>query len=177
MEPSNWALEHSDALRDYFLKGMSFAEIGREINRRFGTSYTRSAVIGRAKRMELAAPERVPSPPIVPSLPNGPRPLPQHRSNPLGGSQVPKSALKQAEPVTLRCVGIRPRLIPLLDLAPGDCRYPYGGDREGEEITFCGHPRRLGSSYCTPHFHLTFGPGSASGRPAGPIVLRLVSAA
>ena len=177
MEPSNWASEHSDALHDYFLKGMSFAQIGRKINARFGTSYTRSAVIGRAKRMGLAAPQRMPSPPLVPTLPNGPCPLAQHRPNPLGGSQPPKSAMKQAEPVKLRCVGIRPRLVSLLDLAPGDCRYPYGGDKDGEEITFCGHPRRPGFSYCSPHFHLTSGPRTASGRPTGPVVLRLVSAA
>src|SRR5262245_1924107 len=125
MEPSNWASEHSDALHDYFLKGMSFAAIRREINVRFGTSYTRSAVIGRAKRMGLAALKPTPSPPLAPPLPNGSSALPQYRWDPLGGSQPPKSAMKQAEPVKLRCVGIRPRLIPLLDLAPGDCRYPY----------------------------------------------------
>jgi len=90
--------------------------------------------------------------------------------------QPPKSALKQAEPVKLRCVGITPRLIPLLELEPSDCRYPYGGDKDGDEITFCGHPRQPGASYCTPHFHLTCG-GGAAARSAGPVVLRLVSAA
>jgi GcrA cell cycle regulator len=77
----------------------------------------------------------------------------------------------------LRCVGVRPRLITLLELERGDCRYPYGGDREGEEIRFCGHPRQPGSSYCAPHVHLTRGPGAVSGRTAGAAVLRLVSAA
>ncbi|WP_347710902.1 GcrA family cell cycle regulator [Bradyrhizobium sp. CB1650] len=75
-----------------------------------------------------------------------------------------------------RCVGIKPRLISLLELAPGDCRYPYGGDKDGEEITFCGHPRQPGATYCTPHFHLTRGPGTFA-RVACPVVLRLVSAA
>jgi GcrA cell cycle regulator len=177
MEPSNWASAHCDALRDYFLKGMSYAEIGREINVRFGTTYTRNAVIGRAKRMGLVLPERVKSPPIVPPLPNGSCSLRQHRRASPKPGQLPKSALKRAEPVKLRCVGIQPRLISLLELAPGDCRYPYGGDKDGEEISFCGHPRRPGSSYCAPHFHLTRGPGTASERAAGPVVLRLVAAA
>lgn len=57
MEPGHWPSEHSDALRDYFLKGMSYAEIGRQLNARFGTAYTRSAVVGRAKRLGLVLPE------------------------------------------------------------------------------------------------------------------------
>ncbi|GLR85338.1 GcrA family cell cycle regulator [Bradyrhizobium iriomotense] len=170
MEPGNWASEHSDALRDYFLKGMSFAEIGREINARFGTDYTRNAVIGRAKRMGLAAPGRASSPPIAPHLPNGV--FPQH---PSGKGEASKPPLVPAEPAKLRCVGIRPRLVSLLALKPGDCRYPYGGDKDGEPIAFCGHPRRPGSSYCTPHFHLTSGPDTA--RTTGPVILRLVAAA
>ena len=59
MEPGHWPSEHSDALRDYFLKGMSYAEIGRQINARFGTAYTRNAVVGRAKRLGTAVPVRI----------------------------------------------------------------------------------------------------------------------
>jgi GcrA cell cycle regulator len=77
----------------------------------------------------------------------------------------------------LRCVEIDPRHLCLLDLERGDCRYPYGGDEEGEAITFCGHPKRPGSSYCAPHFHLTRGPGTASERAAGTVLLRLVAVA
>ncbi|MGY8683103.1 GcrA family cell cycle regulator [Bradyrhizobium sp. UFLA05-153] len=173
MEPGNWASEHSDALRDYFLKGLSFAEIGKEINARFGTNYSRNAVIGRAKRMGLAATKQMPAPPIAPHLPNGL--FPQLSPNPAGKGEAFKPPLVPAEPVKLRCVGIRPRLVPLLALEPGDCRYPYGGDKDGELIAFCGHPRRPGSSYCTPHFHLTSGPDTA--RTTGPVILRLVAAA
>ena len=50
---------------------------------------------------------------------------------------------------------------PWSNLERGDCRYPYGGDEEGEAITFCGHPCRPGSSYCTPHFHLSRNPVEA----------------
>jgi GcrA cell cycle regulator len=177
MEPGNWPSEHSDALRDYFLKGMSYAEIGREINARFGTACTRSGVVGRAKRLGLAATVRMDSPSLVPSLPGASRPVTPRAPMSPNADQPPKSMLKPAAPVKLRCVGIKPRLISLLDLAPGDCRYPYGGDKDGEEITFCGHPRQPGASYCTPHFHLSRGPGSASARAVGPLVLRLVSAA
>jgi GcrA cell cycle regulator len=177
MEPGHWSSEHSDTLRDYFFKGLSYAEIGREINARFGTAYTRNAVIGRAKRLGLAAPDRMTSPSIVPSLPGEPGPLSPPRVAIPGLNLPPPSALKPVNSVKLRCVGVRPRLITLLELERGDCRYPYGGDREEEEISFCGHPRQPGSSYCVPHAHLTRGAGVASGRNAGAVVLRLVSAA
>lgn len=173
MEPSNWASEHSDALRRYFAMGLSFSQIARRINGTFETSYTRSAVLGRARRMGLAAAPRVPSPPLAPSLPGGQGSPPPTSLRPW--TQPPKSAFRPAEPVKLRCVGIRPRLISLLELGTGDCRYPYGGDKEGEEITFCGHPQQAGSSYCTPHFRLSRRPDEAPTRAAGPVVLRIVA--
>jgi GcrA cell cycle regulator len=101
---------------------------------------------------------------------------PSHRAASPSLNLPPPSALKPVKPVKLRCVGVQPRLLTLIELEHCDCRYPYGGDREGEEIAFCGHPRQPGSSYCAPHAHLTTGPGAASGRTAA-VVLRLVSAA
>jgi GcrA cell cycle regulator len=175
MEPGHWPSEHSDALRDYFRRGMSYAEIGRQINARFGTAYTRNAVVGRAKRLGLIVPVRTASPSIVPLLPSGACLFLPHRPALL--NLPPKSAMKPAAQVKLRCVGVRPRLVPLVELASEDCRYPYGGDKDGEEITFCGHPREPGSSYCTPHARLTRRAGTGSARVAGPVVLRLVSAA
>ena len=76
-----------------------------------------------------------------------------------------------------RAFGIEPRHLGLLELQARDCRYPYGGDADGEAITFCGHPRRAGSSYCASHFHLTRGIGSAPERSAIKVLLRLVEAA
>lgn len=175
MESSNWALEHSEALRHLLLKGLSFSDIRREINARFATTYTRSAIIGRARRMSLPTAPRIQSPPLAPTVPAAPRPLSQHQPRTPAIGHPPKSAFRPAEPARLRCVGIQPRLVPLLGLEPGECRYPYGGDAEGEEITFCGHARHPGSSYCLPHHRLTRGGGASSGR--GPVVLRLVAVA
>jgi GcrA cell cycle regulator len=81
------------------------------------------------------------------------------------------------EAVKLRSVEIDPRHLSLIDLGPRDCRYPYGGDAEGEAITFCGHPKRRDSSYCTAHFHLSRGPGTAAERAAITVALRLLEMA
>jgi GcrA cell cycle regulator len=183
MQANDWAPEHCKALQDCLALGMSFAETAREINARFGTAYSRNAAIGRSKRMKLTAPKRLskPRPPKPPKL----RPQIKAEMAPKAGENrsqraagpAPAPPLKRPEPVKLRCVGISPRLVSLIELQPSDCRYPYGGDRENEPIAFCGHPQLPGSSYCAPHFHLTRGPGTESERAVAPVVLRLVQAA
>jgi GcrA cell cycle regulator len=179
---SSWAEGHSQALREYLEKGLSYSQIANAINERFNTAYTRNAAISRAKRMGLSNPKQ-------PDRPKGPKTQPQlsvARLNKLRTRLFaefrPRSeVVKRAAELKLRCVAIVPRHLSLIDLADGDCRYPYGGDEEGEAITFCAHPRREGSSYCTSHFHLTNGvpEGNRAAAPqhAGRARLRLVEAA
>jgi GcrA cell cycle regulator len=158
MQLTGWAPEHSAALREYFSQGMSFAKIAKAINARFNTDYTRSAAIGRARRLGLTMMDG--SPPLPPRL----TPMPQ--LNRSGEPRKPRSidfqwpmpVFERGPTIELRCVEVAPRHLSLVELEFGDCRYPYGGDCEGEPITFCGHPRRLGSSYCAPHFHLSRNP-------------------
>ncbi len=181
MEPTDWALEHSDALREFFALRLSCSEAAAAINRKFKTSYSRSAVLGRARRMGLMGskpPERPPqvaTPRVMPSLSR----LGEVRSTELRSPRLlwPVPALEKTEMPKLRCVEIEPRHLSVVDLERGDCRYPYGGDEEGEAITFCGHPRRPGSSYCTPHFHLSRGPGTPSERAAHLVLLRVIEIA
>jgi GcrA cell cycle regulator len=174
---SSWAEEHSQALREYLGRGLSFSEIANAINARFNTAYSRNATIGRARRLGLSGPER-PDRPVRPKR-QQPNPARQKKMRaPVLAEPRPKpGVLERAAALQLRCVGIAPRHLSLLELENGDCRYPYGGDAEGEAITFCGHPRREGSSYCVSHFHLTSGLGTASERSAGKVLLRLVEAA
>jgi GcrA cell cycle regulator len=178
MQSSGWTEQHSQVLREYLGKGLSFAEIANAINARFNTAYSRNATIGRARRMGISGPER-PERPVRPKP--QPKPAPARLKKLHARAAVPARPKlpvgERAAALNLRCVGIAPRHLSLIDLEPGDCRYPYGGDKEGEAITFCGHPRREGSSYCVSHFHLTSGPGTASERSAGKVPLRLVEAA
>jgi GcrA cell cycle regulator len=173
MQSTRWTPEHTEALRNHLAGGMSYSEVVQAINAKFGTSYSRSAAIGRAQRMELAGP----GDPDDLSRPSPKRPRlerPRERHIPEFMPRIP--IFERAETTKLRCVEIDPRHLSLFDLERGDCRYPYGGDEEGEAISFCGHPRRQGSSYCGPHFYLTRGPGSAAERSAVAISLRLVKA-
>jgi GcrA cell cycle regulator len=175
---TDWAPEHSDALRDHLARGLSYAEIAKAINATFHTAYSRNAAIGRARRMGLSGPAQSDDPGRPKSQPK-PRPTRVHRMRKRRAAKPRPSRpiLKRAAALQLRCVATMPRHLSLLELAADDCRYPYGGDEEGEAITFCGHPRREGSSYCVSHFHLTRGPGSLAERAAVKVALRLVEAA
>jgi GcrA cell cycle regulator len=171
----NWPPEHCDALRDCLAKGMSFAEAADAINARFGAAYSRSATIGRAKRMGLAALDR---PKRLSRAPKESEPPRSRQTSERAAESKPElPTAERPRRMKLRCVQIMPRHLAVTELEAGDCRYPYGGDAEGEAITFCGHPQREGSSYCLGHFHLTRGPGTASERAAIPVALRLVAAA
>ena len=176
MQSTNWAPEHSEALREYLAKGMSYSEIADAINAKFKTAYSRNAAIGRATRMGIGGPNRRkdwPKPPLSAKAPL----LRKLRERYAPEFMRPMPIFERAETVKLRCVEIDPRHLSFMELEDGDCRYPYGGDSEEEVLTFCGHPQRAGSSYCTAHFFLTRGPGSASERAAVTVALRLVEAA
>ena len=174
MEATNWLPEHSAALRDLRIRGMSYSQIADTINARFNTAYTRYAALSRGQRMGLGCLDR-----LEPSLPE---PFDRLDSRPEAGRlpvdrprevraepradlvRRPKSFSGRQDLPELRCAEVMPRHLALLELQSGDCRYPYGGDHEGEMMTFCGHPRRPGSSYCPAHFHLSRDP-EASARP------------
>jgi GcrA cell cycle regulator len=158
MEQTGWPPEHSSALRAHVAAGASFSEIVKAINLKFNTAYTRNAVIGRAKRMGLVGSDRPqPSPQAGPPCPE--RIVKPQLVEPASAVLRRMTAiLKSQQPPKLRCAEVEPRHLSLIDLDCDDCHYPYGGDEEGEAITFCGHPRQPGSSYCAPHFQLSRNP-------------------
>ena len=162
---SEWAPAHCDTLRKMLAGSLSYSEIAAALNAIFHTTYSRSAVIGRAKRMGLAGmrPEGRPKPSPKARPPGLHRPREHHGAE----FRRREPILEPVEPVKLRCADIDPRHLSLADLQAGDCRYPYGGDEEGEPITFCGHPRHENSSYCAAHFKLTRNTEAAPEAAAG----------
>jgi GcrA cell cycle regulator len=176
MEPYNWAPEHSGALQEYLALGMTYSEVARAINAKFGTHYSRNATISRARRIGLGGPKRPRDlAPLPPKDQQVSVRLLRERFAAMAKWFVPE--FERVETAALRCIDIEPRHLSLLELEAGDCRYPYGGDADGEAITFCGHPKRQDSSYCTAHFHLTRGPGAMPDRTVSAAPLRIVEAA
>src|SRR5947209_2126055 len=120
---TDWPLQHSEALREYFVQGLSYSRIARAINERFNTRYTRNAALGRAKRMGLAGPDRPRT--LSNGFPRRPRRskkarLPQspQRHVPEFIKQAPTAPVKMPK---LRCVELVPRHLSLIDLDPRDC--------------------------------------------------------
>lgn len=174
MESAGWPPPHCEALREFVTNGMSYREAANAINARFGTVYSRNAALGRGRRMGLGGPERSMPPPTAGAWV---RRSPRSRND-----DSVLLALLRSRPVfqrrkggRLRCVEVNPRHLTLVELERADCRYPYGGDLEGEAVTFCGRPRRKGSSYCTPHFRLTRNPDVPTAQAASIAPLRLVA--
>ena len=178
MQSNDWPPAHSKALREFLAKGMSYSAIADAINAKFGTSYTRNAALGRAKRMRLEGStqfEEQSSPSPEAGAP-GLRGIYPHRMPKRRVSEFWRfpPIFEATEVEKLRTADVVPRHLSLLQLESGDCRYPYGGAEVGEAITFCGHPQRPGSSYCAAHFDLSIGPGTASERAADRVLLKIV---
>lgn len=133
MERSNWPPAHSEALREYWARGMSYSDIADAINAKFGTCYSRNATIGRGKRMGLGTPDRPGHRPARLPRKKSPKPSKKRaakmRERRAAELQEPPPVHARAEPVKLRCVGLSPRLVSLVELENRDCRYPYGRDK------------------------------------------------
>ena len=175
MELACWPPAHCAALREFVTSGMSYRDAADAVNARFGTAYSRSAALGRARRMGLAEIERLRPPPRMTEAQFQQVARPRQDEYALLKPLRCRPAVSRLEGVQLRCVEVAPRHLELIELEAGDCRYPYGGEEEGEAITFCGHPRRKGSSYCTPHFHLARNPDSPAERVPSVAPLRPIA--
>ena len=131
--PANlWPTERDDELKRLYalVPRLSSSEIANALN----CGITRNSVIGRVHRLGLALRGKVKARPKVKRIRIRTKPAPV-----------------QEQPYTLRCVETEPRGISLIDLEPGDCRYPDGDN----PFTFCGCPQYDGSSYCVEHFALS----------------------
>lgn len=156
-----WPEEHTQELIRLCEEKLSYRAIAREMNAKFGTAYTKNAVLGKALRIGINK-EAASSAPGVPRAPRAPRRPSQPRTprkqistvrivSANGNSNAMRAFRSVSfELAKLRCVEIVPRNISLLDLGPEDCRYPYGD----KDILFCGHPKAPGSPYCMPHHAL-----------------------
>lgn len=148
-----WTPEHDALLTRHAADGLlTYSNISGEINAKFGTRYSRNAVLGRAKRLGLliANPRVNGYPPSEPKAkvrkPATPKP-----AKPASEPKPRRTPALSPEFSPLRCVEVVPRNIGLLELEPGDCRWPDGNG----PFTFCGHPKMAAASYCRTHLALS----------------------
>ena len=174
MEPTNWAPEHSDALRElscqrHVLFGDREGDQFKVQHHLFAQRGARSRQADGACGRGAAGSRRMRAkPPTLPDSWRSSLDRAQDRPRFLGR----RRCSREAKPNKLRCVEIEPRHLSLIDLEHGDCRYPYGGDEEGEAITFCGHPRRAGFELLHAAFSFEPRPDPAAGARGEHVLLR-----
>lgn len=166
-----WSREHEEILTALVADGASSREIAKDFVER-GVTYSRGAICGKIDRMGLQRPVRVkpPSSSRTRSL--------RAKTSDAGAlaHKVISAAKREGKPNLhleiddrrpLRCVEINALHLDLLDpaLTTDRCHWPYGGWPESTPITFCGHPKLVGS-YCLAHYQLSVGNGTPSERAA-----------
>lgn len=150
---SVWTEERVEKLIDLHSKSWSCSQIAAGL----GCGITRNAVIGRLHRMGITGGnvamsdhERVKNHRASEDRKLEKRKQKRREMREQGIPPAPRIRLPLRPLLT--CVEVVSRMITLLDLEPDDCRYPDG---EGAGITFCGHPKLEGRSYCFAHTRLT----------------------
>jgi GcrA cell cycle regulator len=138
-----WDGGPSDLLRTLWAAGCSASVCAKKINEKFGTTFTKNAVIG--KRDRLRVPRRVNASSIL------------HEVGRMRGtrSRPPRAVEKRAVPPPK--IEIIDTQIPfeqrrqLLTLGRNECHWPVG-DVGDEGFFFCGGKADDGCSYCPTHY-------------------------
>jgi GcrA cell cycle regulator len=171
---AKWPAEHDEALKRLFAEGLSFAQIAAKLHGEFGAAatYSRNSCIGRAHRLRLSQadkPKKAPPPRPWEDEGKSRRTYLRHKQIEAGNYVRPqyKPRVKvpafACDPVSgLRVADVVPLHLTLLELEPGQCRWPYGDS----PYTFCGCQQFAGFSYCEPHQALSEGRGTDSERRA-----------
>ena len=146
-----WTDEQTEQLKALHRQKLSCSLIAE----RMGGVFTRNAIIGRLHRLGLSNSTSVVHkdewnlPKFRPKKKNRKTVRIVRSNGNSNGFRVMESA--ETDLQELRCVEVVPRMVALVDLKPGECRYPYGDG----PFAFCGHARFEGHSYCAPHAILT----------------------
>lgn len=140
----DWTEDRTARLCELWGRGATASEIAAELG-----SVSRSAVIGKIFRLGKSGERAIdrrrtgkPAPKLRRSAPS--KPVCRKITHP---------APETFEQRKVRAEAVEPLSIAFAELTITHCRYPYGGDN-GQPITFCGHDRIEGHSYCKPHFRL-----------------------
>jgi GcrA cell cycle regulator len=153
--PSQWTDESLEGLKGLWSGDTPASVIARILNDEFGTSFTRNAIIGKARREGLPAK-------VVRCYSINDRIERRRLSRRKYAAQVAARPVvipfpeQPAEPVV-------PLGKKLMQLKADDCRYPYGDG----PFTFCGHRKLSTGPYCAAHQAITHSQSTVYPRGVG----------
>lgn len=152
-----WSPAEDETLRNYI--GVQKLSAGRVADLHL-PGRTRNAIIGRCLRIGVHLSDKTTGEKPWTELGISVRtyyrlkaadmPLERKRKPPVKRSFVSTALLQPAAaPKIVPEPAPRPNPIPLIELEPHHCRWPFG---EGREIVFCGADKIPGRPYCPEHF-------------------------
>lgn len=162
MAAAVWTEPLVDELRRLWPKRTA-SQIAAELGR-MGFSFSRNAVIGKARRIGLPNKRDM--------SPRTPRAVAPRREStrkfhkpapPKPVSDAPATSPVQFVP---RVVDTSPRMIPFAELNDGLCKYECSGQGDPTRFAFCGQPSN-GTPYCSAHARLCYTPAPTRRRPYG----------
>lgn len=171
-----WTEEQRKALEEYHAARNSMSKIAQLLNARFGTTFSRNAVIGQVSRSAKVRNKEKPKAAVSsPAQAIPPLDLPPIGLAPGASLRIEKRRLGSQGPVVTsqeaavsaatRDLDEKARahgLIDLMELTERTCRWPVGDPGE-ESFGFCGQPsgsksNGQKSSYCEEHQNLSVRP-------------------
>jgi GcrA cell cycle regulator len=150
-----WSAAVSAELETLHATGLSHSLIAESLNAKFGLHLTRSACIGRVRRMGLAERPKIRERERVArklQLPMGPKWSAHARRCHQSTPQPPRPVLVDVKAPEGEGVSMD-QLLPFAKNAPTSCRYPLGISERG--MMFCGETTHRGS-WCAYHCEVVF---------------------
>lgn len=165
-----WTEEREQAVRMLFNTGASAREIAADVSQQFGFKVSRNAIIGLWGRRNWPLGERqrktkTPRPPrqadklekrervrIIaapkPAEPQLNKTIQKLMPTAHGNFRLIDTIAQEHGVAPLRSVDVVPLHVSLLELRPGQCRYPFG---DAAPFSFCGCQVKPGKPYCSAH--------------------------
>ena len=160
----------------YAEEGLSASRIAEAVNMRFGSSYSRNAIIGKLHRMGWVIAGRLKNKTVTNSASlERAKKRKELAARKLGTS--PLQALLRSDAFPLPA-STEELVIPLherkqlVDLEANDCRWPIGDPME-DGFHFCGRGKVQGISYCAHHARKAFAPPIVRTGHTAPFTLRM----
>jgi GcrA cell cycle regulator len=149
-----WTDNSTKILCELIAQKLTTSKIAALLSKKTGERFSRNAVIGKARRMNIPLYNATTDPKAKRKKRVPPRVAKMKlKSNSMPSNVIP---LSKPTPPTLTMVSNTPRRLSILEIARGECYWPV--DVNETPATFCGHPTVDGTSWCPAHRKLGYVP-------------------